>query len=158
MQQIGSLPLIYDRPLGFYKDLFSTLAAPDLDSLAGTYRGEFVGPGWFRTVFVPVSLTIGGLHGWWGKQFHGPARGINIVSRHGGLQRIVPVTLDYEPSRIDGKPCLGLHYPAGSPLPWVWTVDEFRRLDDTTLLALSTFVPRWVPRVGLPFLLHKVTG
>jgi hypothetical protein len=47
-----------------------------------------------------------------------------------------------------------LCYPAGSPFPWPWVIDEIRQLDPTTLLGMSLTTLQWMPRLALPFLLH----
>ena len=140
-----------------FRRLFITLPVPDAATLSGTFRAEFVGPGWLRKI-APTALVLGGLGGWWGKQFAGDGRGTNIVHRDGVLAPVMPVDLGLADSLIDRRPCVAVTYPAGSPFPWPWVVDELRFLDDDTLLGLTLLNLRGARRVAFPFLLHHTTN
>lgn len=148
------------QTLGSFQPLFKTLATPEPAALAGIYQGEFVGPAWLRKS-APLSLALGGLSGWWGKAFDGQGHGDNILRRRGSFMRVLPMVVRLAPSRLDGKEGITISYPAGSPFPWPWIVDEVRRLDPTTLLGMTLATLDRAPKVAFPFLLHyreKING
>ncbi len=158
----GTTPSLHARPLNrrglrSFRKLFLTLPPPEDGGLAGIFRAEFVGPGWLRTT-APVALGLSGLGGGWGKQFDGSGRGINIVHRAGSLAHALPVAMTVADSLVDRRPCLKVTYPAGSPVPWPWVMDELRFLDDDTLLGLTIVNARPLRRVAFPFLLHHATN
>jgi hypothetical protein len=140
--------------LGGLRRLFMSLSAPD--SLTGVYRAEFVGPAWLRAL-APPSLALGGLAGWWGKAFDGRGGAVNIVVRDGAQRRVLRMTIARLPSLIDRASGLTLSYPKGSPFPWVWIVDEARRLDEQTLLCMTVIRPRGLRKLAFPFVLHFET-
>lgn len=141
------------QTLGSFQSLFKTLTPPEPAALAGIYQAEFVGPAWLRKT-APLSLALGGLSGWWGKAFNGQGHGDNILRRRGSFMRVLPMVVRSAPSRLDGKEGITISYPAGSPFPWPWIVDEVRRFDPTTLLGMTLVTLDWAPKVALPFLLH----
>ncbi len=130
-----------------------TLPPPDPLSLQGVFQGEFVGPAWLRRSAKPT-LAVGGLGGWWGKEFDGSGSGMNIVQRGESFERVVPMLVKGAVSRIDGKPGVTLIYPPGSPFPLTWIVDELRHLDEGRLLGLTMVNLDWLRRFTFPFLLH----
>lgn len=140
--------------IGSLRQQFCSLAPPALDRLTGAYRAEFIGPAWLRAL-APPALALGGLAGWWGKTFDGQGGATNIVVRGGIQSAVLPMVVLEAPSRIDARPSLTLHYPAGSPFPWQWVIDEMRKLDDTTLLCVSMARPRPLVWLAFPFLLHQ---
>lgn len=142
------------RSLASYRALFSTLVAPSIDSVRGLYAGELVGPGWLRRV-APTGLALGGLRGWWGKEFDGAGGAVNLVLRDGRRVSTLPMAFDARPSLIDGEPAAVLTYPPTAPFPWRRVADELRRQDDGSLLGLSVLVtPRWARKLALPFVLR----
>jgi hypothetical protein len=141
------------KSLGDLRQLFTSLSAPE--SPTGTYRAEFVGPTWLRKL-APPALAIGGLAGWWGKEFAEPGRAVNLVRRGDTLARVLPMTVANRPSLLDGRPGITLSYPPGSPFPWPWIVDEVRRLEAEAFLCMTVVNVRWLPRLVFPFLLHLV--
>ncbi len=142
------------QALTSFPSLFAALAPPlQATELVGVYRAEFVGPAWLRRI-APPGLALGGLGGWWGKRFDGLRHGYNLVYRRGKLTPVLPMMVQAAPSRLDGKDGITLCYPAGSPFPWPWVIDEVRQLDSNTLLGMSLTTRRWLPRLALPFLLH----
>jgi hypothetical protein len=142
------------QALTSFETLFASLAPPlQATGLAGVYRAEFVGPAWLRRI-APPGLALGGLGSWWGKRFDGQGHGHNLVNRRGELTPVLPMIVQAAPSRLDGKDGITLCYPAGSPFPWPWVIDEIRQLDPTTLLGMSLTTLQWMPRLALPFLLH----
>ena len=120
--------------------------------MKGFYHAEFTGPAWLRTI-APPGLAIGGLGGWWGKEFMGDGTGMNIVMRGGQLRRILQVHLELGASSVDGKPAILIRYPKDSQFPWPRVIDELRSLDETSLLGLTIFEIGPFNKLPLPFLL-----
>jgi len=71
---------------------FSTLDAPETDSLRGLYRGYFVGPAWFRMLARPL-LTITGMGDWRGKVIDPQGKILNLVQNREVLVRKLPMEL-----------------------------------------------------------------
>lgn len=137
-----------------FRRLFASLAVPETDRLAGKYRGVFVGPRWVRALAAPA-LTISGLGGWWGKDVYEDGKAINIVLRSGKFSTRFPMEFAREQSHIDGRDGAALHYQKGNPFPWMFIVDEIRRIDGVTLLGMTRpSIPglRWL---AFPFILQK---
>ena len=139
--------------IGFrhYRQKFASLDVPG--TLEGVWQGEQVGPGWYRTLAGP-SLAIGGLGGWWGKEFDGQGGIDNLLERGGALRRTLPGRVQEAASLLDGKPCRRIAYPKGSRLPWVWVVDELRQVGKGELMGMMVLNVRWLPRLAFPFTLH----
>jgi hypothetical protein len=133
------------------RERFASLETPE--ALAGVWQGEPIGPGWYRTLAGP-SLAIGGLGGWWGKDFDGQGGIDNLLQRGGALRRTLRGEVWRADSLVDGRPCLRIVYPAGSRLPWTWIVDELRLMGDGELLGMMVLNVRWLPRLAFPFALH----
>lgn len=138
--------------LADFPALFAALPAPE--ALVGTFRAEFTGPWWLRTVAGPGLWPLG-LGGWWGKQFAADGSGMNLVRRGGRLQAIFPVHLIYTHSLLDGQSCLAVRYLPECPFPWPYVVDELRWLDTATLLGMTLVDAGPLRRLPLPFLLHR---
>ena len=49
-----------------------------------------------------------------------------------------------------------LTYSAGSPLPFRWLVDELRQTPAGSLLGMVVTARPWLPRIGIPFMLHPL--
>jgi hypothetical protein len=156
MKQLGAL---HGMPLADFPHLFATLAIPAISNLSGRFSGQFTGPIWVRLAAGPV-LWLGGLPGWWGKEFADRGRSKNLRRRDGEIVPSVPVRLETRPSLIDGRPGVSLLYPpdARPPLPWV--IDELRWLDEgeTTLLGMTMLSRLGLQRLPVPFLLHRIGG
>lgn len=148
---------LHGMPLSTFPDLFARLNVPQIAGLQGRYSGQFTGPAWVRLLAKPV-LSLGGLPGWWGKEFAGDGRGVNLRRRGTMIVASVPVQLDPRPSLIDGRIGLSLLYPAGARPPLRWVVDELRWLDEaqTTLLGMTMLARLGLQRLPVPFLLHRV--
>ena len=142
-----------NQSLSSFRTLYHRLEMPRADSLAGTHKSEFVGPGWLRRIAGPGLIPLG-LGGWWGKKFNSQGQGTNIVQRRGTLLTIMPVRLVEMASLIDGDMTLAITYEPDSRLPWPWIIDEVRRLDEGTLLGMTLVAKRPFNRIALPFLLH----
>ena len=141
-------------PLRRFRNLFASLDVPDVNHLAGKYKGTFVGPAWVRWLVKPL-LWITGLGGWWGKDVDASGKAINIVLRKGKFPTHFPMEFIREKSQIDGTLGMTLYYQKGNPFPWMFIVDEMRQLDEITLLGMSHLnIPglRWF---ALPFVLQK---
>lgn len=138
-----------------FREYFASLVVPDPTSLHGTYSAEFVGPSWLRTFAAPA-LVVTGLGGWWGKEFHDNGTAINIVLRAGKFSTCFPMKFVKAQSFIDHNDGLALHYQPSNPFPWMYVVDELRRIDETTILGMT------IPNVGglrglaFPFILQKM--
>ena len=133
--------------------LFTSLPVPGASSLPGNYRGTFVGPAWLRMGVKPA-LLLAGLGGWWGKEIFQDGTAINIILRGGKFERRFPMETICGTSVIDGQDGLALRYQKGNPFPFMFIMDELRRIDELTLLGMSrTNIPgfRWF---ALPFVLR----
>ncbi len=137
-----------------FREFFGSLAAPTPASLLGAYRAAFVGPGWVRFMAGPA-LALTGLGGWWGKEFLADGTAVNLVVSDGKLVRRFPMELINAPSLIDRKPGLSLRYRTGSPFPWMFVVDELRRVDSSTLLGMTLVDVRGLRSTAFPFILKK---
>ena len=137
-----------------FRDLFASLAVPEIDSLPGKYRGMFVGPAWVRVIVKPA-LFITGLGGWWGKELYAGGTAVNILLRKEKLITRFRMKFAMERSQIDGREGLALHYRKDNLLLWLFIVDEIRRIEEDVLLGMTRpKVPglRWL---ALPFILQK---
>ena len=134
-----------------YRERFASLDPPE--ALDGVWQGEPAGPGWYRALAGP-SLAIGGLGGWWGKEFDGQGGIDNILERNRGFRRTLRGEVQPADSLVDGEPCLRIVYPAGSPLPWRWIVDELRQVAEDELLGMMVLNISWLPHLAFPFALH----
>ncbi len=134
---------------------FGAMEPPDLETLVGTYRGEYVGPAWLRRLSGP-SLGLTALRGWWGKDFPSPGCCENLVLRGGTIERVLPVDVVRAASLLDGKMSITLPYSSDSPRPYRWVVDELRLTATGSLLGMVVPTRRWLPRFALPFMLHPV--
>lgn len=142
-----------------YRERFAALPAPSLDSLAGRYEGEFVGPLWLRLGAKPL-LALLGMPGWWGKALTADGRGLNLVKRGRGRASLpvpsVPLVLREGPSRVDGHWGVQAEYPPEAAWHWRLFVDELRWTDGRTLLAQTHLKLPLLQRVTFPFLLHRL--
>lgn len=126
------------------------LPEPRLDAMAGTFDGEFAGPPPVRAAFAN-GLALFGMRGWHGKRFDTPASGVNRLAHGTGF----PMYAHIEPSFADGRDAIVAVYGDRERMPFRWLRDEFRELDDDTLLGLSFVDAPGLRRVGTPFLLHR---
>jgi hypothetical protein len=136
---------------------FRDAPAPDLGALIGRHEARFAS--WLR-LGGPLSMSLTGMHGWWGKQFRVSAsrgnslEGENLLRRRGRLVESIPMRAEVAPSRVDGRPALVISYPSDARWPHRRVQDELRPLDQRTLLGLSFGLPL-APRGGAPFILHR---
>jgi hypothetical protein len=130
---------------------------PELTALVGTHEAEFAG--WLR-LGGPLSMSLTGMHRWWGKRFRvagaggDTLEGENLLRRRGRLEESIPMRARIGPSRVDGRPAIVISYPPDARWPHRRVRDELRPLDDHTLLGLSFGLPG-APRRGAPFILHR---
>jgi hypothetical protein len=134
--------------------LFTHLDPPEVSSLSGIFRGLFVGPAWLRPVWGPI-LAVAGLGGWWGKEFDPHGNVINLVIRRGRYERRFPMLIVQQTSYLDHKPGLALRYRADNPFPWPFIVDELRRIDSVTVLAMTLADVGPFRRMAFPFILQS---
>jgi hypothetical protein len=119
--------------------------------MAGTFDGEFVGPGPLPAL-QSAGLALCGMPGWHGKRFDTAEHGINRL-----LSRVAyPMRARLEPSWADGRTAIVATYGRTERAPFRWMRDEFRVWDERTLLALSFLDAPGLRRAGMPFLLHRV--
>lgn len=136
-----------------FRDLFVSLPAPEPASIRGVYRAAFVGPGWLRTSAGPA-LVLSGLGGWWGKEFSADGTAVNIILRAGTFFTRFPMKLVQARSFIDGKDGLSIQYQTGNPFPWMYIVDELRRIDESTLLGMTLVNVNGLRNMAFPFKLQ----
>ncbi|WP_346765111.1 hypothetical protein [Rhodococcus sp. BL-253-APC-6A1W] len=152
---IDALP----QSLGRLRTRFSELRAPAPADVQGTYRAVFVGPALLRAV-APRAIALGGMRGWHGKRFDGAGGAVNVLrDGDGTLRDSLPATISTDASWLDGSEALVVSYgtgPQGSaPVPWRWVRDEFRALDDGTLLGLTFVAGPWSRLAASPFALVR---
>lgn len=134
---------------------FRSLPVPA--SAAGDWRAEFAGPQWLR-LLAPLGLNLSVLRGWYGKSFDDDGNAINLVRRNGQLQRVLPMRAGVRHSRLDGGLVLATHYGDDAPILLLRVSDEFRSIDQDTLLGMMTIDLPAVRGLSLPFLLHRVAS
>ena len=137
-----------------FKDLFISLSIPNPNNIRGKYRASFVGPTWLRTSAAPA-LSISGLGGWWGKEFFDDGTAINIIFHAGNFSTRFKMKFVNARSFIDDKDGLALHYQKGNPFPWMYVVDEIRRVDESTLLGMTIANVNGLRGMAFPFILQK---
>jgi len=132
---------------------YKTLAVPPVP-LEGRYRGELIGPAWFRRL-ASSALGIGRLRGWWGKEFDGKGSAVNLVMRDDKLEEVAPMRVTRTASVVDGAATVVLSSDTSSPFAFVHVIDELRQLEaDGTMLGLNVIVlPRGM-HCSLPFILR----
>ena len=126
------------------------LPEPALEAMAGTFDGEFVGPRPLRAAFSG-GLGLFGMRGWHGKRFDTASKGINRLKSGTGF----PMYARIEPSYDDGRNAIVATYGDHERPPFRWIRDEFRELDEDTLLGPSFVDAPGLRRVGTPFLLRR---
>lgn len=148
------------RRLGFlqYARVFGSLPSPRELPRPGDYVAEFVGPGWLRLSAQP-SLALTSLAGWCGKRFKAGGA-VNLVARRGSPTLLEKLTMQprIEPSSVDGKPAVRLHYAPTSGVPWRWTIDELRPLADGGWLGMMHVELPLLRHLHFPFLLSPSAG
>jgi len=140
-----------------FRNLFISLPVPEVVSIHGVYRAAFVGPGWLRASSGPA-LVASGLGGWWGKEFSADGTAFNIVLRAGKFSTRFPMKLVQTRSFIDEKEGLALHYQPGNPFPWMYIIDELRRIDERTLLGMTLANVNGLRKLAFPFTLKFQEG
>lgn len=135
--------------------LFSTLEAPTDTQCRGFFRARFVGPGWLRRI-APASVSLMGLPGWIGKRFLSSEHAVNVLRQGNDTRDAIPMAIQRESSRIDGRPVLALVYkPPDSPWPLSWLRDELRVLDGGSLLGMTLVDKPLLRHMAFPFLLER---
>ncbi len=135
------------------RQLFAALQPPT--QLEGSWRAAFTGPVWLCWL-APLGMALSPLRGWCGKRFDAAGQGINLVRRSGRVQAMVPMRVVSRASAVDGAPVLATEYDAQAPWLLRGVADEFRVLNDYTLLGLMTVTRPGLRWVAFPFLLTRV--
>ncbi|MBS9373720.1 hypothetical protein [Rhodococcus sp. B50] len=145
---------VLPRSIRGLQERFRMLHADALPA-AGTYRAVFVGPAALR-VAAPRAIALGGMPRWYGKRFADGGSAVNLLDDgDGALREVLPMRVALEPSWLDGRNAIVVSYGAGGPVPWRWVRDEFRPVDEGTLLGL-TFVATPASRIAAsPFTLVR---
>jgi hypothetical protein len=136
------------------RQLFTRLEPPEVGSLNGVFRGNFVGPAWLQRLWPPL-LAITGLGGWWGKIFEANGSIFNLTYRQGNYERRFPMYFVQQVSYLDGKPGLALRYQSSNPFPWPWIADELRRIDSEMVLGMTLADVTPFRRMAFPFILQS---
>jgi hypothetical protein len=131
-------------------DLFNKLTP--VESLSGIYQPELPGHR-FLVPFKWLFLRVTGLPGWKGKQFMG-THALNLITRSNRVVSGPRMDLSIRPSRIDGKQGLAATYGPEAPFMWRHCTDEFRWLDDQTILGMSHFDVIGMRSIKTMFILH----
>jgi len=152
---IDTLP----QSLGQLRARFAALRAPAPDEVRGTYRAVFVGPAILRVV-APRAIALAGMRRWYGKRFDGAGGAVNLVrDSDGAVRDILPTRTFSDASWLDGGNALIVSYGAdprqSAPVPWRWVRDEFRTLDDGTLLGMTFAGGAWSRIAASPFVLVR---
>ena len=141
------------KPYPYFRGLFSGLQPPSAGELKGTYRASFTGPLLLRKTAGPA-IALGGMPGWWGKDFTGDGRGVNLLKRREGLLRVFPFTLEQAVSLVDSKPGLAVRYNSSCPFPWNHVLDELRWLGESYLLGMTVIDAGPLRKLAFPFILQ----
>lgn len=141
---------------------FRALPDPELRAIEGTHEAVFVGPAVLRAA-APRAIALGGMPRWYGKRFAGSDDpdvlvGVNLLrAPGGGFDEKLTMRAAVAPSWLDGRPALVVSY-VDAPPPWRWVRDEFRSLDETTLLGLTFVASPRLRALAQPFTLERRAG
>lgn len=131
-------------------ELFSRLTPAQ--ELQGVYQPEFPGAKFMRPVKL-WGLGLLGLPGWQGKQFFGD-NAVNIITCNGHAAAGMTMKISIRPHKLDGELGLVATYPEDAPLIWRHCTDEFRVLDECTLLGMTHFDLPMIRHKPMMFVLH----
>ena len=140
-----------------FPDFFSRLQHDDSTRPDGFFKATFIGPGWLRRL-SPLTLSLSGMHGWWGKQFMSDGTTYNLVKPSEQLKRSIAMRLTTVTSALDNRPAFGVIYPREAPFPWRYVIDELRWLDQTALLGMMHVNNNLLQKIAFPFLLQSQEG
>lgn len=138
---------------------FRALPDPSLSAIEGTHEAVFVGPAVLRAA-APRAIALGGMPRWYGKRFAASGapdvlEGVNLLrAPGGGFDERLSMRAAVAPSWLDGRPALVVSY-VDAPPPWRWVRDEFRSLDETTLLGLTFVASPRLRALAQPFTLER---
>lgn len=76
-------------------------------------------------------------------------------TRQGTFTEALTMQCVPEPSLVDGRAGLSLHYGPTAPRPWRWVRDELRAFDDDTLLCMTVIELPLLKHLSFPFLLLR---
>ncbi len=122
-------------------------------SLAGAYRPGFPGPKWRRPI-KQWGLSLLGLPGWQGKQFF-QDEAVNIITVDKRAVAGTKMNIRTRPHRLDGQAGLVATYPEGSHFLWRHCTDEFRMLNDDTVIGMAHFDFPLIRHKPMMFVLYR---
>jgi len=132
-------------------ELFPTLEP--VTELNGVYVPELSGPNILKPV-KKAFLNLTGLPGWGGKQFY-KGHALNLIKLKKNVVHGPKMILSIEASTTDGKNGLVAKYEKDAPFIWRRCTDEFRILDNKTILGMSRFDLLGMRGKPVMFLLHQ---
>jgi hypothetical protein len=105
--------------------------------LKGVYEAVLTGPR-FLIPLKRLFLRLSGLPGWAGKHFKGDYA-LNMLAKGGQVKPGPKMLLANRPHKMDSK--VGMVATYDERAPWLWRrcTDEFRVLDDDSVLGISYF-------------------
>ena len=137
---------------------FRDLPEPDsLEKFEGAFAARYVGPAPVR-FGAPAFMAALGFCGWKGKRFARSGDELAGNNRFGSgatEDDMYPMWALIEPSLIDGRDALVVHYPNDSRKPWNVARDEFREFEDGRLLGITTFDLPLIRRLPLAFVIER---
>lgn len=137
---------------------FRELPEPDsLDKFEGAFSSLYVGPAPIR-LGAPAFMAALGFGGWKGKRFARSGEQLEGSNRFGSGAAIddkYPMHALIEPSLIDGRDALVVHYPSDARKPWNVARDEFREFEDGRLLGITTFDIPVIRHLPLAFVIER---
>lgn len=139
------------------KDFRTLPEAESLDHFESAYSGQYVGLTPVRQL-GPAFMAMLRFRGWKGKRFVKNGDELSGSNRFGDGQPPsdrFPMQMQIEPSETDGRPALVATYPHESGIPWRWARDEFREIDDSRLLGITTFELPLLRHIPLAFVLVR---
>ena len=132
-------------------ELFPTLEP--VNELMGIYVSELSGPNILKPV-KKLFLKLTGLPGWGGKQFY-KGYAFNLIQQKKKTVHGPKMTLSIEATATDGQTGLVAIYEKSAPYIWQHCTDEFRKLNDKTILGMSRFDLLGLRGKPVMFLLHQ---
>ncbi len=121
--------------------------------LTGVYIAEIPGAKFLEPV-KKFFLRLAGLPGWQGKHFF-DGYALNILTKRGEIYEGPKMIIQSRPHKIDDKAGLVATYDASAPYIWRHCIDEFRQVDQDTLLGMSHFDLPGLRGKPHMFILHR---
>lgn len=125
-----------------------------VQQLSGVYLAELAGPAILRP-FQQLFLKLTGLPNWRGKHFVTTHHAVNLITHHGKETDGPNMLLSILPSHLDKKEGLVASYDENAPALWRRYTDEFRWVNENTILGMSKFNIPGFRNFPVMFILHK---